>query len=413
LGQVPVDSLPPALKRVASFAPNRRAKLAGSQIVAVLEADRDFRERLGNQVRTLVPELVVALDAGAPPPAADPVEVAAVAYLIRPPGWVAITEAAVVAVIAERGVEASQQSLEQVAHVRRQLESATDELKQTRQKHREELARLKSDNTELRHKLGDVRARLRAAEAAAEDAARQLADAQRSGQVVGAQSEADLRRLRGRVEELEVEVATLKRAERAERSSGTLRARLLLDTLLDTAQGLRRELALPASEGLPADQVEAHIAEQGVRTSSGHGSLATDDPTMLDALVALPRAHMIVDGYNVTKTTWPESSLEKQRDRLLSGLAPLVARSGAEVTVVFDAADKKERPLVNRPRGVRVLFSPHGVIADDVIRELVAAEPQGRPVVVVSSDQEVARDVTRAGARCAAASALGRLLARA
>ena len=37
---------------------------------------------------------------------------------------------------------------------------------------------------------------------------------------------------------------------------------------------------------------------------------------------------------------------------------------------------------MNRPRGVRVLFSPVGVIADDVIRELVGAEPQGRPVVV-------------------------------
>ena len=79
---------------------------------------------------------------------------------------------------------------------------------------------------------------------------------------------------------------------------------------------------------------------------------------MLDALLALPRAHLIVDGYNVTKSTWPELSLEKQRDRLLGGLAPLVARTGAEVTVVFDAAEKKERPLVNRPRGVRVLFAP-------------------------------------------------------
>ncbi len=73
-------------------------------------------------------------------------------------------------------------------------------------------------------------------------------------------------------------------------------------------------------------------------------------------------------------------SLERQRERLTSGLAPLVARTGAETTVVFDAADTPERPVVNRPRGVRVLFSPFGVIADDVIRELVAAEPQGRPL---------------------------------
>jgi predicted RNA-binding protein with PIN domain len=224
--------------------------------------------------------------------------------------------------------------------------------------------------------------------------------------------EAELRRMRSRIEELESELATVRRAERAERGSEALRARLLLDTLLDTAQGLRRELALPAVSTTPADEVEAHIAEEGSRTSSGHGSLTSDDPVLLDQLLALPRAHLIVDGYNVTKTAWPDLSLERQRDRLLAGIAPLTARSGAEVTVVFDASGIKDRPVVNRPRGVRVLYSPAGVIADDVIRQLVAAEPQGRPVVVVSSDQEVARDISRAGARPVAAMALARLLAR-
>ena len=187
----------------------------------------------------------------------------------------------------------------------------------------------------------------------------------------------------------------------------------MLDTLLETAQGLRRELGLPAVEGSPADAVEAHVAEHGSRTTSGHRSMTSDDPALLEQLLALPRVHLIVDGYNVTKTAWPELSLERQRDRLLAGVAPMVARSGAEVTVVFDAAESRDRPVVNRPRGVRVLYSRAGVIADDVIRELVAAEPQGRPVVVVSSDNEVVRDVVRDGARVASAAALTRLLARA
>jgi hypothetical protein len=52
------------------------------------------------------------------------------------------------------------------------------------------------------------------------------------------------------------------------------------------------------------------------------------------------------------------------------------------------------------------------VIADDVIRDLVAAEPRGRPVVVVSSDAEVVRDVSQEGARAVASSALTRLLGR-
>jgi predicted RNA-binding protein with PIN domain len=189
-----------------------------------------------------------------------------------------------------------------------------------------------------------------------------------------------------------------------------LRARLLLDTLLETAQGLRRELALPAVEGAPADAVAAHVAEQGMRTSSSHGSLAVDDPALLEQLLLLPRVHLVIDGYNVTKTAWPQLSLERQRDRLVGSLPPLVSRSGAEVTVVFDAADSRDRPPVSVPRGLRVLFSPVGVIADDVIRELVAAEPRGRPLVVVSSDNAVVRDVVAAGARVAAAAALHRLL---
>ncbi len=226
-------------------------------------------------------------------------------------------------------------------------------------------------------------------------------------------AEADSRRLRARVDELERDLSVSRRANRAQRGEGTLRARLLLDTLLDTAQGLRRELALPTVPGTPADTVAADVAEAGSRTPTSHGSLAVDDPVLLDELLNLPRTHMIVDGYNVTKNAWPESSLEIQRDRLMSGVAPLVARSGAEVTVVFDAGERAERPLVNRPRGVRVLFSPVGVIADDVIRQLVAAEPRGRPVVVVSSDQELVRDVLNAGARAVASAALARLLARA
>jgi predicted RNA-binding protein with PIN domain len=123
--------------------------------------------------------------------------------------------------------------------------------------------------------------------------------------------------------------------------------------------------------------------------------------------------HVLVDGYNVTKTGWPEAALDVQRDRLIAGLATLGARTGAELTVVFDAAETTTRPLVRPPRGVRVRFTPAGVIADDLIREFVAAEPEGRAVVVVTSDRAVVADVVRkAGVRAVASAALVRLLAR-
>nr|WP_246416042.1 NYN domain-containing protein [Nocardioides luti] len=124
----------------------------------------------------------------------------------------------------------------------------------------------------------------------------------------------------------------------------------------------------------------------------------------------MPGARLVVDGYNVTKAVWPASSLEAQRIRLLNGLAPLVARSGVETTVVFDAASSSQRPVVATPRGVKVLFSPQGVIADDVIRDLVDAEPTGRLVLVVTDDRELATSVERRGARTVPARTLESLL---
>jgi predicted RNA-binding protein with PIN domain len=126
----------------------------------------------------------------------------------------------------------------------------------------------------------------------------------------------------------------------------------------------------------------------------------------------MPRARLVVDGYNVSKTAWPEATLETQRQRLLTGLAALVARTGVDALVVFDGGAARSRPVVSAPRGVKVLFSPYGVIADEVIHELVAAEPPGRVVVVVSSDREVAANASRTGARAVASEALLGLLSR-
>lgn len=405
LGRMDVQQLPLSLRRVASFAPARRARLAANQISAALAEDDDFRERLAVQVRAGVPDLVRALagDGGSP---ADPVDLAAVAYLLRPEGWTEVLDAA--AATDERAITDDGRA----DRLGRRLQETAEQLQETRRRHRDRLAELKEQNADLRLKLGQTRSRARAAEAEAEALSAAADQAVSAAQARSSAQEAELRRLRARIDQLEREVATLRRVERNGRGTETMRARLLLDTLLDTAQGLRRELALPAGGGSPADAVEAMVAEHGTRASSGHASLAADDPALLDQLLALPRVHLVVDGYNVTKTAWPELPLERQRDRLLGGLAPVAARSGAEVTVVFDAAGATERPLVNRPRGVRVLFSSPGVIADDVIRDLVGAEPPGRPVVVVSSDAEVVRDVLAAGARTASAGALSRLLAR-
>jgi predicted RNA-binding protein with PIN domain len=132
---------------------------------------------------------------------------------------------------------------------------------------------------------------------------------------------------------------------------------------------------------------------------------------LLEQLLALPRAHLLVDGYNVTKNGWSGMPLDAQRARLVRELAPVAARSGAEITVVFDGADISARPVV-APRGVRVIFSPADISADDVLRDLTRAEPVGRPVVVVSSDREIREAVVVAGARSLPSATLLALLAR-
>jgi predicted RNA-binding protein with PIN domain len=128
-------------------------------------------------------------------------------------------------------------------------------------------------------------------------------------------------------------------------------------------------------------------------------ALSEDDPAILDQLLALPQVHLVVDGYNVTKTGYPQMPLEQQRLRLLGQLSTLAAQTNCEVTCVFDGAELAAPVLLAPPRGVRVLFSKPGVTADELIRRLVRAEPSGRPVVVVSTDREVADGVARAGAQ--------------
>jgi predicted RNA-binding protein with PIN domain len=359
-----------------------------------------------------MPELAAALDSGDVPPAADPVDLATAAYLLRPEGWPGLVAGAADRADDDQAVAAVRQAHEEVERLRRQLVSVTEELKESRAKGREQLAALKQENSELRHKLNDARSRAKAAEAARAEAEASAGEVTAAASAASGAAEAETRRLRSRIEQLEREASAARRSDRSGKDSETLRARLLLDSVLEAAQGLRRELALPPVEGAPADSVEAHEAELGTRSHSGHASMAPDDPALLDQLLALPRAHLIVDGYNVTKTAWPELSLEKQRDRLLGGIAPLAARTRAEVTVVFDAAETRDRPVVNKPRGVRVLFSQAGVIADDLIRDLVAVEPTGRAVVVVTSDRQIVTDVLKAGFRVATSAALARLLSR-
>lgn len=397
------QDVPALLRPIARFAQAKRARLGGAAIAAAVETDAAFRRHVLEVAARAYPGIIDAVRDGVAPAAAEPVDLAVVTYLLRPDGWEDALDDVVTTI--ESSALTSQQAREAAVtgQLREQLEATRTSARETRDRLKSELDRVKDENSTLRHKLRDTRDQLAAAvaerdgaRAEAEAAAAKVADAERS-------ADAELRRLRARLDEVETALEDARRSGREDRGLGTARITLLLDTLADAAAGLRRELALPASTVRPADTVAAAAPGTGDARARAQ---TTDDPRRFEELLAMPRAHLLVDGYNVTKTAWASTPLESQRTRLVRGLAVVAARSGAEVTCVFDGSDVSTPPSVVAAQGVRVLFSSPGQTADELIDLLIRAEPEGRALVVVSSDREVADGARQRGAYSVESSAL-------
>ena len=417
LGSLGETETPPALTRVRLFAPARRARAGAGPLTLALERDLAFRARVAGAWRSAHPELAVALEQeqgaaeipAAAASAADAVELLVGLVLLRPDGWAAA--AVRVAEQMERhDDDRARRDLEESAAARlRGLEREVEKL-------RGELAAARAESGSVGEELAAARRELRRLRADADRARAAARVAQLEGEAQRARAEEAVARAAQEVErERGLGRAAAERAEQAlragreGRSLADARVRLLLDTVVEAAAGLRRELALPPVDVRPADLVPA---VQATPAGAGMtGAPGEPEPATLAALLALPQAHLVVDGYNVTKTAFGELPLVEQRRRLVESLGALVARTGAEVTCVFDGADVAARPT-GRVRGVRVLFSEAGSSADDLVRRLVRAEPAGRVVVVVSSDNEVAGGVRALGARALPATALVRLLGR-
>ena len=107
-------------------------------------------------------------------------------------------------------------------------------------------------------------------------------------------------------------------------------------------------------------------------------------------------AQLIIDGYNVAKLGWPNLPLEEQRNVLLDVVENLALRFGTNVTVIFDGASVVGAHA-SRRRLTRVMYSPAGIIADDVIRDEVKRIPDNNAVVVVTNDAQIVRDVRKDG----------------
>lgn len=381
-------------------------------MAAALESDPLFRQRIGERFKQAQPELAGAVETGTPPAAADPVDVAAAAYVLRPAGWVKLVAAAgeeALRADAERADEAGRRELERL---REELAAAKDRSRGETEQLRHDLDAARKEAESLHRKLRSAQSDVKRGEAAMRRAQGEIdaAKAEAAAQVSTAESESRMaqgpaRRGRGgpggepqdgpRGPLRGGHAAAAAARHGAGRGPGAA-PRTGVAARLRTPGGHR------GRGGAGADVPEGHRGAGALRDRSGAAR-----PTARAAA-----GHLVVDGYNVTKTGYPTMPLEKQRLRLLGSLSALAARSGAEVTCVFDGAELAAPVLLAPPRGVRVLFSKPGVTADELIRQLVRAEPPGRPVVVVSTDREVADGVAKAGARPVASALLLKRLSR-
>ena len=388
LGKLPSDDVPRQLRPVARFAPAKRAKLGGTALLTALRDSPRFRTAVLEWLRE---HRVDALN----PNDDDSVAAAAAAVLLgessassRVRLVAKNTEESALRAERDAAVARVRKLEAEVGRLRAELEEARVEVERARNEREEELARLRG---RLRKQGVVVR---QAEDTAAEAvAARQRIEAERDAEIeaMAARLERERQKAlaeRARAERAKAEAEAARQAAREARDADEVRLSMLLDTLSGAVDGLRRELSIGTGSRRPADTVRgANPGRHGGRVS---------EPAGLDSLLALPNVHLIVDGYNVTKTGYPELSLVEQRQRLVRELGALASRTGAEITAVFDGADVTSIPAAGA-RNVRVLFSDPGVLADDVIRSLVLAEPQGRPLVVATSDQAVVNSVCAAG----------------
>lgn len=410
LSSIKPDSLPGQLRRFARFAPAKRAKPAAGALRTELAGNPAFRQQVAELVTSAVP-LAASVSAGEAPGNASPAEVAAMAFLTRPDNWEDLVRAA----------HDRERELAAEAEVRNQIvraEQRTAAAEHDRAIAEREAEKLRVELTEMRAEVEELRRQHRAVTKEIREVKRRERKASDAlsaerGRLRQAQTDhaAERQELTSRLNESLKALDRARRGTREARAFNESRMWLLLETISGAAQGLRRELAMEPTEDSPADFI-ADLEDARPRETAGSArALDADDPIRLDELLALPRAHLIVDGYNVTKGGWGDLTLEQQRSRLGRGLSGLAAQTGAEITVVYDGADRLMG--LQQPRGVRVLFSRKGQTADDVIRALVRGEPNGRPVVVISSDREVADGTRRNGAYTLSSDTLRRRLMRA
>ena len=371
--------------RVAGFAPPRRARLGGTAIAEALEADDELRERVGTQVAARRPrprELATdGLDDARSRRRRRPGR-AGGAGLAGASGGLGGARGSPRADRSPSAAGPPRVTAARPSGSREQLAQAEQALRELRQRTRAQVEESRPRTPTLRRKLGESRAPSAAAGRPPRPRGRASEEARRRGPArsrpartrscAGCAPGSPSSRPRSRPAAVRARVGA-RRGDHA-------RAAAARHACSTPPPGCAASWRCRRSRARRPTGVEARLAEHGSRAPPAQASWPSDDPALLEQLLALPRARLVVDGYNVTKTAWPT---------LAAGgpARPAARRAGAAGGAQRRGDDgglRRGRGLgAHRrspaPRGVQGRSSARaGVIADDVIRELVAAEPPGR-----------------------------------
>ncbi|MEO7837135.1 MAG: NYN domain-containing protein [Acidimicrobiales bacterium] len=351
----------------------------------------------------------------------DELDRAAWLFLHRPPGWA--EELAERAGEVQAVADVARETREERTAVRRlaQMEQAVERAERAATKARAEAAGAAAEVAEER------RAR-RAAELAADALTRRVVGLEEdvaAGRRRAADAKLELSRWRARVDQLEGDLA--RAAARPQFDPTGVYAALTV-----SADALRAVRAAVAEAEARMWTGAVTVVEGPGRAGKAVGPPTTrhrppaprrrpaplppaifDDSAEAAAhLVRVSDVLVVVDGYNAAMSIWPGVAPPELRQRLLDALCELVARTGADVHVVFDGVESVGPARPAARLGVRVTFSPPDVEADDVILAMVDELPPTRPVVVASSDRRVQEGARTRGANVVSSAQLGSVLGR-
>jgi predicted RNA-binding protein with PIN domain len=405
--------LPGPLRQYQTWTPRRlRHQRVLGLVRRTLDLDQSFRKAVDQRVlqeeEALARLVRTGRHAEALASGETPEAVARVGLALGPDGQEAVQAAVAAAATSQARAEA--------AAVRSALAAAESELDAARERAETEAAAARAAREELRaarEELRRVERERRALTDRVEGLERELAQSGAALRASRDEAATEQRRLSGRVAELQARLAESQRNYRAlRRSSGQV------DPAVAEAVGalerdlgtLRRVAGLAGEHGREGGSGAGAPARRPDRRRplSVPGGRGADDPETLAAWMGTDGVLVLVDGYNVTKHPqgFPDRDLEDQRTLLLDLCRRLARRFGAEVTVVFDSGTVGPIPT-RLPLGrVEVVFTDAGRTADDEIVVRVNAAPPDRPVVVVTSDNELRTRVTALGATATRSPAL-------